>query len=224
MKKLKSQEFKYNTYFIAGIENIESFLMKSKESKEEALIRVVKVFAQNGLDVFQLRCKKAKEYDICRLIYKISEVIENTNCRLCINDNPKLAYQTKDVVDILHIGQDDILAEKAREIIGPNMKLGLSITNISQMEKLPTCIDYLGVGPVYQTPSKNDASIPMGETQLHSIILKTKLPVIAIGGITIEKTKKLFNLGVSGVAVISALLQKKNNLDLLKRLKKAAQK
>ncbi len=224
MKKLRFQKFKYNTYFIAGIENIHPQLMHNNENREDTLIRIVKDFAKNGLDVFQLRCKKTQDLDIVRMIYKISNVIENTNCKLCLNDNPRLAYQTKDVVDILHIGQEDICPHKAKEIIGQKMKLGLSITNISQMKKVPSCVDYLGVGPIYQTPSKHDASKPIGESQLQSIILKTNLPVIAIGGIKIENTKRLFNLGVSGVAIISELLQKQNNLDLLKKLKKIAKK
>ena len=224
MKKLKSQEFKYSTYFIAGIENIHPLCMKHNESQEDALVRIVKEFAENGLHVFQLRCKQSKDFDIQRYIYRISKVIENTNCKLCLNDNPKLACKTKDVVDILHVGQDDILPEKARDLIGTKMKLGLSITNISQLKKVPDCVDYLGVGPIYPTPSKVNASLPIGELPLQSIILKTNLPVIAIGGIKIENVKKLFDIGVSGVAMISALLQKKNNLDLLKKFVKIAQK
>ena len=224
MRKLKSQEFKYNTYFVAGVENIHPLLIQNDESKEDTLIRIVKDFANNGLDVFQLRCKHSNDSDLIKLIYKVSKVIENTNCKLCLNDNPKLAYLTKDVVDILHIGQDDIMPETAREIIGEEIKLGLSITDISQLETLPDCIDYLGVGPIYKTASKNDATLPIGELQLQSIILKTSLPIIAIGGIKIKNTKKLFNLGVSGVAIISALLQKKNNLDIFKKFKKEAKK
>ena len=224
MKKLRYQEFKYNTYFIAGLENIQPLHMQKNESKEDTLIRIVKNFAENGLDVFQLRCKKSNESDLKRYIYKISKVIENTNCKLCLNDNPKLAYQTRDVVDILHIGQDDISPKKARKMIGSKMKLGLSITNISQLKKVPKCVDYLGVGPIYPTPSKEDASLPIGELGLQSIILKTKLPVIAIGGIKIKNTKKLFKIGVSGVAIISELLQKDNNVDLLKKLQKVAKK
>ena len=224
MKKLRYQEFKYNTYFIAGLENIQPLHMQKNESKEDTLIRIVKDFAENGLDVFQLRCKKSNDADLKRYIYKISKAIENTNCKLCLNDNPKLAFETKDVVDILHIGQDDISPKKAREMIGTKMKLGLSITNISQLKKIPKCVDYLGVGPIYPTPSKEDASLPIGELDLQSIISKTTLPVIAIGGIKMKNIKKLFKIGVSGVAIISELLQRDNNLDLLKKLQKVAKK
>ncbi len=196
--------------------------MRTNENREDTLIRIVKDFAENGLDVFQLRCKKSSDSDIKRYIYKISKAIENTNCKLCLNDNPKLAYQVKDIVDILHIGQDDIIPEKARSIIGTKMRLGLSITNISQLRKVPRCVDYLGVGPIYPTPSKKDATLPIGELDLLSIVSKTTLPVIAIGGIKIKNTKKLFDLGVSGVAIISELLKKKDNVDQLIKFKKLA--
>ena len=224
MEKLRYQEFKYNTYFIAGIDNIQPLHMQENESKEDTLIRIVKDFAENGLDVFQLRCKKSNDSDLKRYIYKISKVIRNTKCKLCLNDNPKIACETKDVVDILHIGQDDISPKKARDMIGKKMKLGLSITNISQLKKVPKCVDYLGVGPIYPTSSKEDAALAIGELDLQSIILKTTLPVIAIGGIKIKNTKKLFKIGVSGVAIISELLQKENNVDLLKKLKKVAKR
>ena len=223
-KKLRYQKFRYNTYFVAGIENINSLHMQKNESKEDTLIRIIKDFAENGLDVFQLRCKKSNESELKRYIYKISKVIKNTNCKLCLNDNPKLAYQTKDVVDMLHIGQDDISPKKARDLIGTKMKLGLSITHLSQLKRIPKCVDYLGVGPIYPTPSKENASLPIGELGLKSIIAKTKLPVVAIGGIKIKNTKKLFKIGVSGVAIISELLQKKENVDLLTKLKNVAKK
>ena len=80
------------------------------------------------------------------------------------------------------------------------------------------------MGPIYPTPSKEDASLPIGELDLQSIISKTTLPVIAIGGIKMKNIKKLFKIGVSGVAIISELLQKKNNVDLLIKLKKIAKR
>ena len=224
MKILKSQKFKYNTYFIAGTENIYPKIMKDNESKEEALIRIVKDFAVNGLDVFQLRCKNLPDSDIVSLIVRIKKAVENTNCKLCINDNAKIAYQTREIIDILHIGQNDILPQEAREIIGNKIKLGLSITDISQLKNVPNCVDYLGVGPIYSTLSKKNASVPIGEIMLKAIIRKTNLPVIAIGGIQIKNTKQLFNIGVSGVAVISSLLQEKNNLNSFLELKKQAKK
>ena len=122
----------------------------------------------------------------------------------------------------MHIGQNDILPQEAREIIGNKLKLGLSITDISQLENIPNCIDYLGAGPVYSTLSKKDALVPIGEIMLKSIIRKTNLPVVAIGGIQIKDIKKLFNIGVSGIAVISSLLQEKNNLNSFIEFKKQA--
>ena len=100
MKKLKSHNFSYNTYFIAGTENIQPFLMQGKETKEETLIRIVKSFAQNGLDVFQLRCKKMQESETYKLIYEISRVLENTKCKYMYEIYLKIIYLQKTYLQI----------------------------------------------------------------------------------------------------------------------------
>ena len=102
--------------------------------------------------------------------------------------------------------------DKARSIIDNKIEIGLSITNENQIDDIPDCVKYIGVGPIYKTNSKNDASKPLGENGLKNIILKTNIPVVAIGGIATSKVSKLFDLGVSGVAVISNILNNKNYL------------
>ena len=102
--------------------------------------------------------------------------------------------------------------DKAKSIIDHKIEIGLSITNEHQINDIPDCVKYIGVGPIYKTNSKNDASKPLGENGLKDIILKTKIPVVAIGGIETSKVGKLFDLGVSGVAVISNILNNENHL------------
>jgi thiamine-phosphate pyrophosphorylase len=108
----------------------------------------------------------------------------------------------------------------AKNIIDNNIEIGLSITNENQLDSIPDCIDYIGVGPIYKTSSKDDASEPLGENGLKNILMKTNIPVIAIGGISNIKVKKLFKLGVSGVAVISNILNNENHLRNFLLLKK----
>ena len=210
----------YSTYFIAGPENILINHLLKNENKEQALVRIVRELAINGLNVFQLRAKNLDENNIIALLKDIRLAIHNTNTKLCINDNVSVASKVGNLIDILHLGQSDTHPDKAKRIIDSDIEIGLSITNENQIDYIPDCVDYIGVGPIYKTNSKNDASEPLGENGLKNIILKTNVPVVAIGGISTTKVSKLFELGVSGVAVISNILNNENHLQNFLSLKK----
>ena len=210
----------YSTYFVAGPENILLNHLLNNENKEQALVRIVRELAINGLNVFQLRAKNLDENNIIALLKDIRLAIHNTNTKLCINDNVSVASKVGNLIDILHLGQSDAHPDKAKRIIGSDIEIGLSITNENQIDYIPDCVDYIGVGPIYKTNSKDDASEPLGENSLKSIILKTNVPVVAIGGISTIKVRKLFELGVSGVAVISNILNSENHLQNFLSLKK----
>ena len=210
----------YSTYFIAGPENILINHLLKNENKEQALVRIVRELAINGLNVFQLRAKNLDENNIIALLKDIRSAIHNTNTKLCINDNVSIASKVGNLIDILHLGQSDTHPDKAKRIIDSDIEIGLSITNENQIDYIPDCVDYIGVGPIYKTNSKDDASEPLGENGLKNIILKTNVPVVAIGGISITKVSKLFELGVSGVAFISNILNNENHLQNFLSLKK----
>ena len=210
----------YHSYFIAGPENISPCHMKGKENKEQALVRIVKTLALNGLNVFQLRAKNLKDYQIIKILNNLKLSIKDTNTKLCINDNVHVASKTKDIIDIVHLGQSDMHPDIARNLIGDNIEIGLSITNENQLASIPKCVKYIGVGPIYNTNYKNDASNQIGEKRLKDIILKTNLPVVAIGGIALDNIENLFALGVSGVAVISNILNENDPLENFLLLKK----
>ena len=209
----------YHSYFIAGPENISPYHMIGKENKEQALVRIVKTLALNGLNVFQLRAKNLTDYEIIKILNDLKLSIKDTNTKLCINDNVNVASKTKDIIDIVHLGQSDMHPDMARNLIGDNIEIGLSITNERQIASIPKCVKYIGVGPIYNTNSKDDASKPIGEKRLREIILKTSLPVVAIGGISLDNIKNLFALGVSGVAVISSILNENDFLENFQLLK-----
>tara|TARA_X000000368_G_C22947038_1_gene674858 strand:+ start:178 stop:834 length:657 start_codon:yes stop_codon:yes gene_type:complete len=210
----------YSTYFVAGPENILLNHLLNNENKEQALVRIVRELAINGLNVFQLRAKNLDENNIIALLKDIRLAIHNTNTKLCINDNISVASKVGNLIDILHLGQSDTHPDKAKRIIDSDIEIGLSITNENQIDYIPDCVDYIGVGPIYKTNSKDDASEPLGENGLKNIILKTNVPVVAIGGISTTKVSKLFELGVSGVAVISNILNNENHLQNFLSLKK----
>ena len=207
------------SYFVAGPQNLLSRHMLKGEKPEKALIRIVSELSQNGLDVFQLRVKSMQDTDIIDLIKDLRAATLNTKMKLCINDNVNVAAKCKGLIDILHLGQSDMTPNKAKRLIGRNIKIGLSITNENQLDNIPDCVNYLGVGPIFHTDSKSDASEPLGSNRLKKIIHKTNLPIVAIGGISIDNVINLFKLGVSGVAVISAILNENNPIENFHKIK-----
>ena len=207
------------SYLIAGPENLLPNHIYKCEKPNNALVRIVSELAKNGLDVFQLRAKSMKDNEIIYLIKDLSAATSNTKMKLCINDNVNVASKCKGLIDILHLGQTDMDPNEAKKFIDQNIQIGLSITDENQLGNIPKCVNYLGVGPIFPTGSKSDASEPMGLNTLKEIINKTNLPVVAIGGISIDNICKLFKLGVSGVAVISAILNENNPIENFKKMK-----
>ena len=208
-----------HSYFVAGPENLLPHHILKSEKPEKTLIRIVSELAENGLDVFQLRAKSMKDIEIIEVIKDIRLATSNCDMKLCINDNVNVASKCKGLIDILHLGQTDMDPNEAKKLIDQNIQIGLSITNENQLGNIPNCVNYLGVGPIFPTGSKIDASEPMGSNTLKEIINKTNLPVVAIGGISIDSICDLFKLGVSGVAVISAILNENNPIENFQKIK-----
>ena len=214
--------FNLNTYVIGGPENIQERHLLPSETKSEALVRFAGIFSSLGLDVFQLRLKNSNTYDFLKLANEILEVLKNTNCKLCINDNVEVVNKLANDVDILHIGQNDMDPELAKNKISSKVKIGLSITDIDQIHNIPKFIDYIGVGPVFPTNSKDDASNAMGELILEEIVKKVDIPVVAIGGIKLKNINKLKSMGVSGFAMISEIFSSIDPEKKFKEFKKIA--
>jgi len=208
-----------HSYFVAGPENLLPHHILKCEKPEKTLIRIVSELAENGLDVFQLRAKSMKDIEIIELIKDIRLATSNCDMKLCINDNVNVASKCKGLIDILHLGQTDMDPNEAKKLIDQNIQIGLSITDENQLGNISNCVNYLGVGPIFPTGSKSDASEPMGLNTLKKIIYKTKLPVVAIGGISLDNISDLFKIGVSGVAVISAILNEYNPTENFHKLK-----
>jgi len=221
-KILKLSSFNLNTYVIGGPENIEERHLLPSETKSEALVRFVDIFSSLGLDVFQLRFKNSSDDDFLKLANEIVQVLKNTNCKLCINDNVQIVNKLSNDVDILHIGQNDMNPELAKNQISSKVKIGLSITDLDQIQNIPNFINYIGDGPIFPTSSKTDASNAMGDLTLDEIIKKVDIPVVAIGGIKLKNINKLKCMGVSGFAMISEIFGSIDPEKKFKEFKKLA--
>ncbi len=164
------------------------------------------VFAalQGGASVIQLRDKTATDAEMSAQARRLLPHLHEAGVPLIINDRVEAALSAK--VDGLHIGQSDGDPTEIRKAIGPNFKLGLSVSTLDQLTNAPAgIVDYLGVGPVRATPTKPDHDTPIGFDGLRAITTATNLPVVAIGGISIADISEIRSSGCAGIAVVSAI-------------------
>lgn len=133
-------------------------------------------------------------------------------CRLCreyrvpfvVNDNVLLARAVG--ADGVHVGQEDALPWQARQVMGPQAIVGVSVSSMAELERtdLAAC-DYIGAGPVFATDTKTDAKAVQGLSGLGDIVNRAPVPVVAIGGIDPTNAQDCFAHGAAGVAVISCI-------------------
>lgn len=170
---------------------------------EETLYDQVKKALDGGATFVQLREKKLDREDFLAEALEIQKLCREYGVPFVINDEVSIA---KDIdTDGVHVGQSDMEAMDVRKVLGPDKILGVSAQTLEQAitaEKHGA--DYLGVGAVFATGSKDDADDVSRET-LKAICEAVSIPVIAIGGITKDNVSELAGSGICGVAVISAI-------------------
>ena len=170
---------------------------------EETLYDQVKKALDGGATFVQLREKELDREDFLAEALEIQKLCRKYGVPFVINDEVSIA---KDIdADGVHVGQSDMEAMDVRKVLGPDKILGVSAQTVEQAitaEKHGA--DYLGVGAVFATGSKDDADDVSHET-LKAICEAVSIPVIAIGGITKDNVSELVGSGICGVAVISAI-------------------
>jgi thiamine-phosphate pyrophosphorylase len=160
---------------------------------------------QGGAQIIQLRDKTLTFEELVEQGRRILELTRASGSLFLINDNPYLAAEID--ADGVHIGQEDIPADIAREIVGPEKLVGLSTHNRKQAraaELLP--VDYIGVGPIYPTKTKSGPYPPMSVELVRWVAANIRLPHVAIGGITLDKIEELRLAGAKRAAVISDIM------------------
>lgn len=166
---------------------------------------------QGGVTFLQLREKSTGTMPRASLLKEVRELL--ALCRryrvpFVIDDDVELAMAIG--ADGVHVGQSDMEAGTARRRIGKDKILGVSVQTVKEARIAAECgADYLGVGAVFPTNSKEDAEIVRYET-LKEICSAAAVPVVAIGGINDENVMQLAGSGVAGIAVISAIFAKKD--------------
>ncbi len=190
-------------------------------SLERDHLDIVRAGLAAGADVIQLREKDAGADRLLRIALDTRTLVDNFGggCLLVINDMVDVAIASQ--ADGVHVGQEDTEARKARAACGSSMLLGVSAGTVDEAKKAEEeGADYLGVGPIFETPSKADAAPPIGIQGLRLIREAVGIPIVAIGGINEDNAGSVLEAGADGIAVISAVCAAADMEDSARRLRR----
>ena len=207
MTHIDKQHIDYTLYLVTDRS------VMSDKSLEQAVEQAI----QGGCTVVQLREKNITSREFFETAQRIKQITDFYHIPLIINDRTDICLAVNAAG--IHVGQQDLPAKVVRSIVGPDKIIGVSAQTVEQAilaEKHGA--DYLGVGAVFPTGSKDDAEDVPFET-LKAICEAVSIPVIAIGGITKDNVKELAGSGICGIAVISAIFASKDIEAATKELK-----
>ncbi|MCI2775156.1 thiamine phosphate synthase [Staphylococcus petrasii] len=192
-----------NVYFICGTQDV---------PEGSDIQTILKEALEAGITLFQFREKGPKalvDEDKVKLAQQLQALCRDYNVPFLVNDDVDLAEQID--ADGIHVGQDDATVATFAQRFNEKI-IGLSVGNVEEYNHSDlTHVDYIGVGPMYATPSKADASEPVGPEMIKTLKeMNPSLPMVAIGGITEDNVGQIAEAGADGISVISAIARSHN--------------
>ncbi|WP_186430606.1 thiamine phosphate synthase [Clostridium sp. BSD9I1] len=185
--------------------------------KDKSLDKAVEEAILGGATLVQIREKDVDSLDFYKEALKVKKVCKKYDVPLIINDRVDIALAVD--ADGVHVGQSDLPCSIVRSILGAEKIIGVSTSNVEEALKAQEDgADYVGVGAVFPTTTKDDADSVTIE-ELSNIKKSLNIPVVAIGGISENNITKLKPASIDGVAVISAILGKENITEAAENLK-----
>jgi thiamine-phosphate pyrophosphorylase len=182
------------------------------------LAAAARTLYEAGVRWLQYRDKRGSDAAVAAALRELREVFPAGDAVLLLNDRVHLCAPVG--ADGVHIGQEDLLPQEARRILGPHRLLGVSTHNATQLSAAIAtgAADYLAIGPVFATGSKENADPVVGLAGVKAARASTRLPLVAIGGITGGNGRAVIEAGADSVAVISALLSE-NDRQMAERVR-----
>ncbi|MDN2481530.1 thiamine phosphate synthase [Vibrio astriarenae] len=180
------------------------YLVTDDQQDLSTLTRVVQEAVTGGVTMVQVREKHGDVRAFIERAQAVKEILSGTGVPLIINDRVDVALAVD--ADGVHLGQSDMPATLARQLIGEEKILGLSIETEQQLEQAGSLpIDYIGLSAIFATPTKTNTKKHWGLDGLERALTKTSLPIVAIGGINEANIPQLSATGVHGLALVSAI-------------------
>ena len=184
------------------------YLVTDKSDDVEGFLKTIEDGIKGGVSVVQIREKTAETLDFYNLALKVKEITAKYNVPLIINDRVDVALAID--ADGVHVGQSDMPCYVTRRLIGEDKILGVSAATIEEAQKAEKDgADYIGTGAVFPTATKDDAP-KITKKDLKDVVDSINIPVVAIGGITLENAHELSDTGIAGLSVVSAIMSAEN--------------
>ena len=192
---MKIQKINYSLYLVT-----DRGLARGRPTLE-----IVKAAVRGGVTCVQLREKDCSTLDFINQAFTIKDFLKARGVPLIINDRVDVALAIE--ADGVHLGQTDMPLDIAKKIIGDSMIIGISAESLEDaVEAEKGGADYLGVSPIYATPTKTDTAPPLGLEGLRAIREAVRLPLVGIGGLNRDNAAAVMENGGDGVAVVSAIV------------------
>lgn len=167
------------------------------------LADLVAAAVRGGVTAVQFREKECATREFVELARALKTLLAPLGVPLIVNDRVDVALAA--CADGVHVGQSDMDCRDVRRLLGPSAVIGLSVENLEQALAAPLEADYLGVGPIFSTPTKTDAAPEWGLAGLAALRQVSQRPLVAIGGIHPDNAGRVIGCGADGIAVVSAI-------------------
>jgi thiamine-phosphate pyrophosphorylase len=192
-------------------------------ARGRSLERIVEEAIAGGVTAVQLREKTAGTAALVARGERLRAITAAASVALIVNDRVDLALAID--ADGAHVGQRDLPASRAREVLGDERVLGVTVGNVTEARAARQAgADYLGSTAVFATRTKADAGEPIGIARLAALVRASGLPVVAIGGIDAHNARAVLETGVAGIAVVSAIVAADDPRGAASRLSEAVRR
>jgi thiamine-phosphate pyrophosphorylase len=184
------------------------YLVTEQSIAIEELTKIIAESVSGGVSIVQLREKNNSSLSFYEKASALKQLLNELSIPLIINDRVDIALAVG--ADGIHIGQDDLPLPVVKKMVPEDMIVGVSVSTLEEaLEAERNGADYIGVGSVFPTKTKQDATL-MALEDLGEICRGVSIPAVAIGGITADNISALSDSGLSGTAVVSAIMNADN--------------
>jgi thiamine-phosphate pyrophosphorylase len=174
-------------------------------AKGRTTLDIVRAAVRGGVTCVQLREKTCSTREFIAEALAIRDFLNARGIALIINDRVDIAQAVG--ADGVHLGQSDIPLDIARSLVGASMLVGISVESLDEAVQAEAGgADYLGISPIYPTPTKTDTAPPLGLQGLRAIRRAVNLPLVGIGGLNQQNAAPVIRHGADGIAVVSAIV------------------